>query len=65
MLDQRVAERTSELFAANEKLSLEIVQRKNAEVALQKAFDEINILKDQLGHEKRYLEEEIRLLSLA
>ena len=61
VLDQRVADRTSELLTANEKLSLEIVQRKRAEEALKKAFDEIKILKDQLGHEKRYLEEEIRL----
>jgi transcriptional regulator with PAS, ATPase and Fis domain len=60
VLAQRVAERTSELLAANEKLSLEIVQRKRAEEALKKAFDEIQILKDQLGCEKHYLEEEIR-----
>ncbi|MGH8590085.1 MAG: sigma-54 interaction domain-containing protein [Gammaproteobacteria bacterium] len=61
VLDQRVAERTSELLAANEKLSLVIIQRKHAEEELRKAFDEITILKDQLGYEKRYLEEEIRL----
>jgi hypothetical protein len=48
------------LLVANEKLSLEIVQRKRAEEELKKAFDEIAILKDQLGYEKRYLEEEIR-----
>jgi len=59
VLDERVADRTSELVRANEKLTLEIVQRKRAEEALTKAFDEIKILKDQLGHEKRYLEEEI------
>jgi transcriptional regulator with GAF, ATPase, and Fis domain len=60
MLEQRVADRTSELLAANGKLSLEIIQRKRAEEELKKAFDEITILKDQLGYEKRYLEEEIR-----
>jgi len=60
VLDERVADRTSELVRANEKLTLEIVQRKRAEEALTKAFDEnLKILKDQLGHEKRYLEEEI------
>ncbi len=61
VLDQRVADRTSELVAANEKLRLEVVQRKRGEEELKKAFDEINILKDQLAYEKRYLEEEIRL----
>jgi transcriptional regulator with GAF, ATPase, and Fis domain len=60
LLDQRVADRTAELLSANEKLRLEIVQRKRAEEELKKAFDEITILKEQLGHEKRYLEEEIR-----
>ena len=61
VLDQRVADRTSELSSANEKLRLEIIQRKRGEEELKKAFDEIQILKDQLAHEKRYLEEEIRL----
>ena len=61
VLDQRVADRTAELLSANEKLSLEIVQRTRAEEELKNAFDEIQILKDQLAHEKRYLEEEIRL----
>ena len=60
VLDQRVADRTAELSSANEKLSLEIVQRKRAEEELKKALEEITILKDQLGYEKRYLEEEIR-----
>jgi formate hydrogenlyase transcriptional activator len=60
VLDRRVADRTAELLSANEKLSLEIVQRKHAEKELKKALDEITILKDQLGYEKRYLEEEIR-----
>jgi transcriptional regulator with GAF, ATPase, and Fis domain len=60
VLDRRVADRTGELLSANQKLSLEIVQRKHAEKELKKALDEITILKDQLGYEKRYLEEEIR-----
>jgi PAS domain S-box-containing protein len=39
---------------------IDFTERKRAQEALQKAYEEIKILKDQLAQEKLYLEEEIR-----
>jgi transcriptional regulator with GAF, ATPase, and Fis domain len=65
-LESRVARRTAALTKANENLQLEIVERRRAEEALQEhvtalkaAFDEIQVLKDQLYKENLALREEI------
>jgi transcriptional regulator with GAF, ATPase, and Fis domain len=65
-LEVRVAKRTAALTKANEDLQLEIVERKRAEEALQEhvtalksAFEEIQVLKDQLYKENLALREEI------
>jgi PAS domain S-box-containing protein len=42
------------------KVTRDMTERKRAEEALKKAFEEIKLLKDQLAQEKLYLEEEIR-----
>ena len=65
-LEVRVAKRTAALTKANEDLQLENQERKRAEEALQEyvaalksAFDEIQVLKDQLYKENLALREEI------
>jgi len=65
-LESRVAKRTAALTRANEELKLEVAERKRAEealqenvAALQNAFEEIRILKDQLYKENLALREEI------
>jgi transcriptional regulator with GAF, ATPase, and Fis domain len=65
-LEVRVAKRTAALTQANEDLQLENVERKRAEESLQEhvtalksAFDEIQVLKDQLYKENLALREEI------
>jgi transcriptional regulator of aromatic amino acid metabolism len=65
-LEMRVAKRTAALSNANEDLQLEIAERKRAEEALQenvaalkKAYEEIQLLKDQLYKENLALREEI------
>jgi transcriptional regulator with GAF, ATPase, and Fis domain len=65
-LEVRVAKRTAALTKANEDLQIENVERKRAEEALQEhvtalksAFDEIQVLKDQLYKENLALREEI------
>lgn len=59
-LEQRVAERTAELSAANEQLRVEIRERKRGEEKLQQAFAEIERCKSLLEAESAYLREEIR-----
>jgi CheY-like chemotaxis protein len=44
-LEQRVAERTGQLTAANDALRIEMIERQQAERDLQKAFDEIRTLR--------------------
>jgi len=65
-LELRVAKRTAALTKANEDLHQEVSERKRAEealqenvVALKSAFEEIQILKDQLYKENLALREEI------
>jgi len=65
-LESRVAKRTAALTKANGDLHQEILERKRAEEALQEnvaalknAFDEIQVLKDQLYKENLALREEI------
>jgi transcriptional regulator with GAF, ATPase, and Fis domain len=65
-LESRVARRTAALTRANEDLHQEISERKRAEEALQEnvaalesAFEEIQVLKDQLYKENLALREEI------
>jgi transcriptional regulator with GAF, ATPase, and Fis domain len=65
-LEARVGRRTVALTKANEDLRLEILERRRAEEALQenvnalkRAFEEIQVLKDQLYKENLALREEI------
>jgi PAS domain S-box-containing protein len=60
-LQVRVEERTRELLLLSESLKAEIIERKKADHYLQKAFAEIEKLKDQLEAEKSYLQEEFDL----
>jgi formate hydrogenlyase transcriptional activator len=61
-LELRVQERTAELMSANEQLSQEIEDRKQAANSLRKALTIIKQLKDQLHKENIYLKEEIDLI---
>jgi len=61
-LDLRVKERTAELTRANERLSQEIEDRKQAANSLRKALTIIKQLKNQLHEENLYLKEEINLI---
>jgi PAS domain S-box-containing protein len=61
-MDLRVKERTAELMSANEQLSQEIEDRKQAANSLREALTIIKQLKDQLHEENIYLKEEINLL---
>jgi PAS domain S-box-containing protein len=63
-LEQRVIERTSQLAAVNQELTNEVLERQRAEEALQKAFDEIKKLKDQLYRENLALRDEIDRASM-
>ncbi|MDA8431156.1 MAG: sigma-54 dependent transcriptional regulator [Geobacteraceae bacterium] len=58
-LEQTVHERTRELTGTNLQLTLEIEERKKAEVSLQAAFAENNQLKDRLQAENIYLQQEV------
>ncbi|MFC1878035.1 sigma 54-interacting transcriptional regulator [Thermodesulfobacteriota bacterium] len=60
-LEERVKERTADLAKANKKLSLEISERKQAQGALQEAYEEIKQLKRQIEADNIYLREEIKL----
>jgi transcriptional regulator with GAF, ATPase, and Fis domain len=59
-LEGRVADRTAELSRSNAALRGEIEERKRAEEALRKAYNEIESLKERLQEENVYLQEEIR-----
>jgi PAS domain S-box-containing protein len=61
-MDLLVKERTTELISANERLSQEIEDRKQAAKSLREALTTVKQLKDQLQEENRYLLEEINLL---
>ena len=61
-LELRVQERTEKLTRANERLSQEIDDRKQAAKSLREALSIIKQLKDQLNEENIYLKEEINLL---
>ena len=61
-MDLRVKERTAELMSANEQLSQEIEDRKQAANSLREALTIIKQLKDQLHEENIYLKEEINLM---
>ena len=63
-MDLRVQERTAELISANEQLSQEIEDRKQAAKSLREALTIIKQLKDQLHEENIYLKEEINLIAL-
>jgi PAS domain S-box-containing protein len=54
-----VLERTAELSRSNLQLTLEIDERKKAEISLQQAYAEIKQLKDRLHAENIYLQDEI------
>ena len=58
-LDERVAERTTDLTKANVQLKNEIEEREKIEVSLQVAYKEINDLKDRLQAENIYLEKQV------
>jgi formate hydrogenlyase transcriptional activator len=60
-LEGRVKERTKELAKANLELRKEIEERKRAEKKLQRAFAEIEQLRDRLQRENVYLRDEIKL----
>ncbi len=58
-LEQKVAERTSELLLANKNLVLEISVRKDTEESLRLALKEIKELKERLQAENIYLQHEV------
>jgi formate hydrogenlyase transcriptional activator len=61
-MELRVRERTADLLSANEQLSQEIEDRKQAANSLREALTIIKQLKDQLHDENIYLKEEINLI---
>ena len=61
-MDLRVKERTADLISANEQLSQEIEDRKQAANSLREALTIIKQLRDQLHEENIYLKEEINLI---
>jgi transcriptional regulator with GAF, ATPase, and Fis domain len=61
-LEIKVKERTSELVTANRNLSGEIATRKQAEIELKQAYDEIEKLNKTLEDQCAYLGEEIKLM---
>jgi len=61
-MDLRVKERTAELMSANEQLSQEIEDSKQAANSLREALTIIKQIKDQLHEENIYLKEEIDLI---
>lgn len=61
-INLRVKKRTAELMSANEQLSQEIEDRKQAANSLREALTIIKQLKDQLHVENIYLKEEINLI---
>jgi DNA-binding NtrC family response regulator len=58
-LEQTVQERTKEISSANLQLTLEIDERKRAEVSLLGTYAEIKYLKERLEAENIYLQEEL------
>ena len=60
-LEQRVQERTQTLSESNKQLEHEIEKQKKTERRLQKAYAEIQYLKNRLEQENLYLQEEIRV----
>jgi len=58
-LEQKVQERTGELYRANLQLTQEIGERTKAEKSLQGSFAEIKLLKDRLQAENIYLQQEV------
>jgi PAS domain S-box-containing protein len=58
-LEEKVAERTSELLLTNKRLVLEIGVRKDTEESLRMALKEIKQLKDRLQAENIYLQHEV------
>jgi formate hydrogenlyase transcriptional activator len=61
-MELRVRERTADLLSANEQLSQEIEDRKQAANSLREALTIIKQLKEQLHEENIYLKEEINLI---
>ena len=59
VLEQTVKERTGELLGANEQLRQEIAVRREAEQSLQRAYTEIEHLKDRFQAESIYLQQDI------
>jgi transcriptional regulator with GAF, ATPase, and Fis domain len=58
-LEASVRERTKELTSSNLQLTQEILERKQAEASLHKAYSEIKSLKDRLQAENIYLQREV------
>jgi PAS domain S-box-containing protein len=61
-MDQRVKERTKDLFEANKQLMQEIEARIEAEKSLREALEKVRELKTKLRQENLYLREEINLI---
>jgi PAS domain S-box-containing protein len=60
-LEQRVKARTAELATANAELSAEIAERTRTQKTLEKAYREIEQLKQEIQAASTYLQEEIKL----
>jgi len=58
-LELRVRQRTEELNSINDRLMVEISERKKAEASLQGTYTEISQLKDRLQAENIYLQQEV------